>query len=162
LGFSDVSAVGWCSRSGAGLALLVGLNLSPERAQRELRHLLRLRSKDNVRTRINGLQRGVLGFAVAFIAAGKVIAAKSLVAKLLFAAVIGSVVAFPIAALVAFGVLGIVIGVIALATDGICLSLWPDIPVSNDCDTRNQRRRKLDAMITERETLLSGTPRTTI
>jgi hypothetical protein len=129
--------------------------LTPERARRELRHLLRLRDKDDFRTRLWELRRGAAGFGLGMLASVKAVA-MPLAWKFGLAALVGLFFAFPLGLLVVVSLVGVVIG-LALLTDGACADCFC-CDSRNSCDLRNKRRRKLDAMIAERERLLYGPP----
>ena len=136
--------------------------LTPERARRELHHLYRLREHDNAQERIAAAKRAIVGFGLAVIATAKPIFVKSLAAKLAFAAVVGIVVAYPAMMAMVISAVGLVFIAIVLSA---CL-FGELIPGGEVCwggcenyDMRNERRRKLDAMISAREAVLNG-PRT--
>jgi hypothetical protein len=132
--------------------------ISPERAQRDLRHLMALRERADAQRLKWSMAGGVAAFGVALLAAFKVLLIKSLLAKVGFALVVGLIFAFPIATVILLSVLGVLFAV-ALALFGEPVgSLWHG---HKDCDMRTKRRRKLDAMIAERQAILTPATRTT-
>jgi hypothetical protein len=132
--------------------------ISPERAQRDLRHLLALRQRADWRRTRFSLAGGTAAFGVALLAAVKVLLIKSLLAKVGFALVVGLIFAFPIAT---FALLGVVVVVIAIAAALAGENVGTPWCGGDDCDMRTKRRRKLDAMIIERQAILTPATRTT-
>ena len=145
--------------------MMTGRPLTPERARRDLRHLYRLRERDNVRSRVQAAWRAAAGFGAGLWLATKAIVAKSIVAKLVLAAFVGLSAAFPVVmawtvvwvslAALAIVLISCLIGEAVPCAD--CIHCGNTLP-PNDCDTRSTRRRKLDAMISVRERLLDGVP----
>ena len=144
--------------------------LTPQRVRRELRHLYRLQARDNFRSRAAAAARAVAGFGTAFAVAGKALIMKSVVIKVVLATVVGLLAAFPMVLLMStfwlwLGLLAIVV-VLAVASceapgvlDFPCGSCSkspgsPDRRSQDSCDLRNERRRKLDAMIAVREAIV--------
>ena len=143
--------------------------MTPERARRELRHLYRLRARDTYRSRVAAALRAVAGFGIGLAAATKAMVIKSVFGKLAVATVVGLFAAFPL-------ILGWTILCVSLASLLLilvscligeafpCLEcVGPDcvhcgnrLP-ADDCDMRNKRRRRLVAMIAEREKVVHGT-----
>lgn len=131
--------------------------ISPDRAQRDLRHLLALRQRADWRRTKWSRAGGVAAFGIALLAAFKVLLIKSLLAKVGFALVVGLVFAFPIATVILLSVFGVLLA-IAVALTGEHVNVpW----CGEDCDMRTKRRRKLDAMIAERQAILTPATRTT-
>ena len=144
---------------------MIDVPLTSERACRELRHLYRLRARDNVRSRIAAAWRAAAGFGAGFWLAAKAIVVKSLSGKIVLATAVALIAAFPVMlvwtvvgvslAAVAFLLVSILIGEAVPCAE--CVNCGNTLP-ANDCDTRNKRRRKLDAMISVREHLVTGAP----
>jgi hypothetical protein len=132
--------------------------ISPERAQRDLRHLLALRERADRRRTKWSMAGGVAAFGVALLAAFKVLLIKSLLTKVGFALVVGFIFAFPIATALLLSVVFVVIAIAAALAGENIGTPWCG---EDDCDMRTKRRRKLDAMIAERQAILTPATRTT-
>jgi hypothetical protein len=131
--------------------------LTPERARRELRHLLRLRDRADARWRISRIWLGSAGFVLGLLATAKTVA-MPVSLKVTLAALLGLALAFPDTAL--WLLLAVAVIFIGLMIAGLAELPCADCSCPGSCDTRNARRRKLDAMISVREHLLN-LPRST-
>jgi hypothetical protein len=126
-------------------------------ARRELRHLYRLRKRDDLRSRISAALRAAMGFASGFIAASKLAIATTLKGKLFFAVVSGLVFLMPPLALALLLAAGLALIALTIISEGACLECCCfNGSQPSDCDIRNKRRRKLDSMIAEREAVIGA------
>lgn len=135
--------------------------MTPERAQRELRHLRRLFEKQRWSDRIWATGRGTAGFVTAYVVAAKVLLLKTLGAKLILGAMIGVFAALPFLIgwllatlalfLVVFSLVALIFG------EAIDISGMPDVPCDL-CEER-KRRKELKEMMAEREAVLRAAGR---
>jgi hypothetical protein len=132
--------------------------ISLERAHGDLRHLLALRHRADRQRFQRSMAGGAAAFGVALVAAFKVLLIKSLLAKVGFALVVGLMFAFPIVTAMLLSVVFVLIAVAAAFAGENVGTPWCG---DDDCDMRTKRRRKLDAMITERQAILTPATRTT-
>ena len=138
--------------------------LAQKRARRELARLVALRERGNFRARVAAALRAMAGFGIGFAALVKT-AVMPVAGKLALAAGLGAVLAFPLEVLAGMSVVMIMASLVVFVAllfdcvpvDAGCVSFRSG---PESCDTRNKRRRKLDAMIAAREALISGSKRT--
>lgn len=135
--------------------------MTPERAQRELRHLRRLLAKQSWSDRMWATGRGAAGFTTAYVVAAKFLVIKTVGAKLAFGALVGLFAALPFLIGWLFATLAlflVIFSVVALICgEAIDIGGMPDVPCDL-CDER-KRRKQLKAMIAEREAMLRAAGR---
>ncbi len=135
--------------------------MTPDRARRELRHLMRLLDRQSWSDRMWATGRGMAAFGAAYLIAAKLLLLKTVAAKMLFGAAIALLAELPFLIGWLLAVLAMVLVVVSvvsiIAGEFVEPPSFPDAPC--ELCAERKRRQQLEAMIADREAVLRASER---